>query len=131
VDMRTEPHWPDRSARWRPSASATACGTEETQGLAARVPGAGNAGINGTTNSEFAQAGMTTAMPPLSATTSLGTVPGGSIGPNGLAPGASPGGSSVPSGLTGTITVPNARSGADCFYRCDFAIGNIRIPHDI
>ena len=53
MDMRTEPHWPDRSARWRPSASAAACGTGETQGLAARVPGAGNAGINGTTNSEI------------------------------------------------------------------------------
>jgi hypothetical protein len=62
----------------------------------------------------FAQAGMTTATPPLGATSSFGIVPGESVGPNGLPLGASPGVSTVPNGLTGTITVPSASSGAAC-----------------
>jgi hypothetical protein len=62
----------------------------------------------------FAQAGMTTATPSLGATSSFGMVPGESVGPNGMPLGASPGVSAVPNGLTGTITVPNAGSGAAC-----------------
>src|ERR1700719_3635054 len=65
-------------------------------------------------NTAFAQAGMTTATPSLGATSSLGMVLGESVGPNGLPLGASPGVSTVPNGLTGTITVPNATSGAAC-----------------
>src|SRR5580693_2130400 len=60
----------------------------------------------------FAQVG--TAMPPLGATSSFGMVPGESVGPNGLTLGASPGVGTVPNGLTGTITVPSASSGAAC-----------------
>jgi hypothetical protein len=62
----------------------------------------------------FAQAGMTTATPSLGVTPSFGMVPGESVGPNGLPLNASPGVSIVPNGLTGTITVPNASSGAAC-----------------
>jgi hypothetical protein len=65
-------------------------------------------------NAAFAQAGMTTATPSLGATSSFGMVPGESVGPNGLPPGASPGVGAVPNGLTGTITVPSASSGAAC-----------------
>jgi hypothetical protein len=65
-------------------------------------------------NAAFAQAGMTTAMPSLGATSSFGMVPGQSVGPNGLPLGASPGVGTVPNGLTGTITVPSASSGAAC-----------------
>src|ERR1700691_6179612 len=65
-------------------------------------------------NAAFAQAGMTTATPSLGATSSFGMVPGESVGPNGLPLGASPGVSTIPNGLTGTITVPNASSGAAC-----------------
>lgn len=57
---------------------------------------------------------MTTAMPSLGATSSLGIVPGESVGPNGLPLGASVGVGTVPNGLTGTITVPSASSGAAC-----------------
>jgi hypothetical protein len=62
----------------------------------------------------FAQAGMTTATPSLGVTSSLGMVPGESVGPNGLPLNASPGVSIVPNGLTGTITIPSASSGAAC-----------------
>ena len=62
----------------------------------------------------FAQAGITTAMPSLGATSSLGIVPGESVGPSGLPLGTSPGVGTVPNGLTGTITVPSASSGAAC-----------------
>jgi hypothetical protein len=65
-------------------------------------------------NAAFAQAGMTTATPPLGATSSFGIVPGESVGPNGLPLAASPGVSTVPNGLTGTITVPSSSSGAAC-----------------
>jgi hypothetical protein len=55
------------------------------------------------------------AMPALSSTSSLGTVPGAPVGPNGLLPpGASPEVSPVPNGITGTITVPNISSGTAC-----------------
>jgi hypothetical protein len=57
---------------------------------------------------------MTTATPSPGVTSSLGIVPGESVGPNGLPLSASPGVSTVPNGLTGTITVPNATSGAAC-----------------
>ena len=60
----------------------------------------------------FAQVG--TVMPSLGATSSFGIVPGESVGPNGLPLGASPGVGTVPNGLTGTITVPSASSGAAC-----------------
>ena len=65
-------------------------------------------------NAALAQAGMTTATPSLGVTSSFGIVPGDSVGPNGLPLNASPGASIVPNGLTGTITVPNASSGAAC-----------------
>src|ERR1700684_2237242 len=65
-------------------------------------------------NAAFAQAGMTTATPSIGATSSFGTVPSESVGPNGLSLGVSPGVSTVPNGLTGTITVPSASSGAAC-----------------
>jgi hypothetical protein len=65
-------------------------------------------------NAAFAQAGMTTATPSLGATSSLGIVPGESVGPNGMPLVASPGVSTVPDGATGTITVPSASSGAAC-----------------
>ena len=65
-------------------------------------------------NAAFAQAGMTTATPPLGATSSFGIVPGESVGPNGLPLAASPGVGTVPNGLTGTITVPSSSSGAAC-----------------
>jgi hypothetical protein len=56
-----------------------------------------------------------TVMPPLGVTSSLGTVPGAPVGPNGLLPpGASPEVSPVPNGVTGTITVPNISSGTAC-----------------
>ena len=82
-------------------------------------------------NAAFAQAGMTTATPSLGATSSLGMVPGESVGPNGLPLSASPGVSTVPNGLTGTITVPERKQRRGVFDRCDFAGGNVRIPHDI
>src|ERR1700693_6188136 len=62
----------------------------------------------------FAQAGITTATPSPGVTSSFGMVPGESVGPNGLPLNASSGVSIVPNGLTGTITVPNASSGAAC-----------------
>src|ERR1700677_4715044 len=65
-------------------------------------------------NAAFAQAGMTTATPSIGATSSFGTVPSESVGPNGFSLGVSPGVSTVPNGLTGTITVPSASSGAAC-----------------
>src|SRR3984885_3340298 len=65
-------------------------------------------------NAAFAQAGMTTATPSLGVTSSFGMVPGESVGPNGLPLGSSPGVSTIPNGLTGTITVPSASSGAAC-----------------
>jgi hypothetical protein len=65
-------------------------------------------------NAAFAQGGMTTATPSLGATSSLGMVPGESVGPNGLPLGVSPSVGTVPNGLTGTITVPSASSGAAC-----------------
>jgi hypothetical protein len=56
-----------------------------------------------------------TVMPPLGATSSLGTVPGAAVGPNGLpVPGALPGVSPVPNGVAGTISIPNVSSGAAC-----------------
>src|SRR5882672_9018374 len=56
-----------------------------------------------------------TVMPPIGATSSLGTAPGAPVGPNGLAvPGALPGVSPVPNGVTGTIAIPNISSGAAC-----------------
>jgi hypothetical protein len=63
-------------------------------------------------NAAFAQVGTVT--PSLGVTSSFGMVPGESVGPNGLPLGASPGVSTVPNGATGTITVPNASSGAAC-----------------
>src|SRR3984885_1148597 len=63
-------------------------------------------------NAAFAQVG--TAMPSLGATSSFGMVPSESVGPNGLPLGASPGVGTVLNGLTGTITVPSASSGAAC-----------------
>src|ERR1700733_14207901 len=65
-------------------------------------------------NAAFAQAGMTTATPSLGVTSSFGMVPGESVGPNGLPLGSSPVVSTLPNGLTGTVTVPNASSGAAC-----------------
>ena len=65
-------------------------------------------------NAAFAQAGMTTTTPSLGVTSSFGMVPGESVGPNGLPLNASSGVSIVPNGLTGTITVPSASSGAAC-----------------
>src|SRR3982074_2315808 len=50
--------------------------------------------------------------PSLGATSSLGTVPGAPVGPNGLQLGASPTVSPVPNGVTGTVTVPSTSSGA-------------------
>src|SRR5258707_8965383 len=58
----------------------------------------------------FAQVGTT--MPSLGVTSSLGTVPGAPVGPNGLQVGAAPTVSPVPSGVTGTITIPSTSSGA-------------------
>jgi hypothetical protein len=63
-------------------------------------------------NAAFAQAGMTTPTPGV--TSSFGMVPGESVGPNGLPLNASPDVGTVPNGLTGTITVPSASSGAAC-----------------
>src|ERR1700733_98044 len=66
-------------------------------------------------NAAFAaQTGMTMATPSLGAPSSFGMVPSESVGPNGLPLGASPGVGTVPNGLTGTITVPSASSGAAC-----------------
>src|SRR3984885_3416882 len=66
-------------------------------------------------NAAFAaQTGMTMATPSLGATSSFGMVPGESVGPNGLPLNASSGVGTVPNGLTGTITVPSASSGAAC-----------------
>src|ERR1700722_18175093 len=65
-------------------------------------------------NAAFAQAGMITATPSLGVTSSFGMVPGESVGANGLPLNASSGVSTVPNGLTGTITVPGASSGAAC-----------------
>src|ERR1700733_702355 len=66
-------------------------------------------------NAAFAaQTGMTMATPSLGATSSFGMVPSESVGPNGLPLGASPGVGTVPDGLTGTVTVPSASSGAAC-----------------
>jgi hypothetical protein len=65
-------------------------------------------------NAAYAQAGMTTATPSPGVTSSFGMAPGESVGPNGLPLNASSGVSTVPDGLTGTITVPNASSGAAC-----------------
>jgi hypothetical protein len=62
----------------------------------------------------YAQAGVTTATPSPGVTSSFGMVPGESVGPNGLPLNASSGVSTVPNRLTGTITVPNASSGAAC-----------------
>jgi hypothetical protein len=58
----------------------------------------------------FAQVG--TVMPSLGTTSSLGTVPGAPVGPNGLQLGASPTVSPVPNGVTGTVTIPSTSSGA-------------------
>jgi hypothetical protein len=58
----------------------------------------------------FAQVG--TVMPPLGVTSSLGTVPGAPVGPNGLQVGASPTVTPVPNGITGTIAIPSTSSGA-------------------
>src|SRR5258707_2578556 len=58
----------------------------------------------------FAQVGTT--MPSLGVTSSLGTVPGAPVGPNGLQVGAAPTVPPVPSGVTGTITIPSTSSGA-------------------
>ena len=61
----------------------------------------------------LAQVGMLT--PPLGATSSLGSVPGAPVGPNGLPPpGVSPEVSPVPNGVTGTINVPSTSSGTAC-----------------
>jgi hypothetical protein len=60
-------------------------------------------------NAAFAQA---TATPPVGVTSSLGTVPGVPVGPNGLQPGASPTVSPQPNGMTGTVAVPSTSSGA-------------------
>jgi hypothetical protein len=62
----------------------------------------------------FAQAGITTATPSPGVTSSFGMVPGESVGPNGLPLNASSGVSTFPNGLTGTITIPSASSGAAC-----------------
>jgi hypothetical protein len=58
----------------------------------------------------FAQ--VDTTMPSLGVTSSLGTVPGTPVGPNGLQLGASPTVNPVPNGVTGTIAVPSTSSGA-------------------
>src|SRR3979490_234668 len=58
----------------------------------------------------FAQVGTT--MPSLGVTSSLGTVPGAPVGPNGLQLGASPTASPGPNGITGTIAIPSRSSGA-------------------
>src|ERR1700674_5962631 len=76
----------------------------------------------------FAQAGLGMATPSLGVTSSLGVAPGESIGPNGLPLSASPGGSTVPSGLTGTITVPNASSGAACSTVATSPLGTFGSP---
>src|ERR1700730_3846876 len=56
-----------------------------------------------------------TAMPSLGVTSSLGSVPGAPVGPNGLPPpGVSPEVSPVPNGVTGTTTVPSTSSGMAC-----------------
>jgi hypothetical protein len=58
----------------------------------------------------FAQVGTLT--PSLGITSSLGTVPGAPVGPNGLQTDASPTVTPVPNGVTGTITMPSTSSGA-------------------
>jgi hypothetical protein len=58
----------------------------------------------------FAQVG--TALPPLGATSSLGTDPSAPVGTNGLAPSVSTPVNPVPNGITGTIAVPSTSSGA-------------------
>src|ERR1700731_4901909 len=58
----------------------------------------------------FAQVG--TVMPSIGTTSSLGTVPGAPVGPNGLQVGAAPTVTPVPNGITGTIAVPSTSSGA-------------------
>jgi hypothetical protein len=63
-------------------------------------------------NAAFAQAGMTTATPPVGVTSSLGTDPSVPVGPNGLQLGVSPTLSPVPNGMTGTVTAPSTSSGA-------------------
>src|SRR3984885_9643600 len=61
----------------------------------------------------LAQVGMLT--PPLGATSSLGSVPGAPVGPNGLPPpSVSPEVSPMPNGVTGTINVPSTSSGMAC-----------------
>src|SRR5580692_6659586 len=65
-------------------------------------------------NAAFAQAGMITATPSLGVTSSFGMIPGESVGPNGSPLNASPGVSIVTTGVTGTITVASASSGAAC-----------------
>jgi hypothetical protein len=62
----------------------------------------------------YAQAGVTTATPSPGVTSSFGMVPGESVGTNGLPLNAASGVSTVPNGLTGTITIPSASSGAAC-----------------
>jgi hypothetical protein len=53
-----------------------------------------------------------TVMPPIGATSSLGTDPSAPVGTNGLAPGVSTPFNPVPNGVTGTIAVPSTSSGA-------------------
>src|SRR6202795_2638951 len=80
-------------------------------------------------NAAFAQAGMTLATPPLGVTSSLGTVPGAPVGPNGLQLGASPTVSPVPNGVTGTITVPSTSSGAGaCSTMATSPLGTVGSP---
>src|SRR6267154_5056013 len=74
----------------------------------------------------FAQVG--TAMPTLGVTSSLGTVPGAPVGPNGLPMGASPGVSPVANGVTGTITLPSTSSGAACSTVATSPLGTFGSP---
>src|ERR1700716_4692403 len=74
----------------------------------------------------FAQVGS--AMPTLGVTSSLGTVPGAPVGPNGLPMGASPGVSPVANGVTGTITIPSTSSGAACSTVATSPLGTFGSP---
>src|SRR6267378_1655287 len=74
----------------------------------------------------FAQVGTT--MPTLGVTSSLGTVPGAPVGPNGLPMGASPGVSPVANGVTGTITIPSTSSGAACSTVATSPLGTFGSP---
>src|ERR1700716_322056 len=74
----------------------------------------------------FAQVG--TAMPTLGVTSSLGTVPGAPVGPNGLPLGASPGVRPVANGVTVTIPLPSTSSGAACSTVATSPLGTFGSP---